>query len=86
MERCYRLTPNGSQAFCSNVNPAALQTWLETHQVVVQLLGHGVPRLVVLNVAVVGVVSAVADAPAVVGHQDGRVGQVADEVVQGLVV
>ena len=44
------------------------------------------PRLVILNVAVVGVVGAVADAPAVVGHQDGRVHDVADEVVQGAVV
>ena len=33
-------------------------------------LGRGCPRLVVLNVAVVGVVCAVADAPAVVGHHD----------------
>jgi hypothetical protein len=36
--------------------------------------------------AVVGVVGAVADAPAVVGHQDGAVHDVAHQVVQRLVV
>lgn len=56
------------------------------HHLLVQVLGHRVPGLVVLDVAVVGVVGAVADAPAVVGHKDGGVRQVAHEVVQGLVV
>ena len=36
--------------------------------------------------AMVGVVSAVADAPSVVGHQDGGVSEVAHKVIQVLVV
>ena len=57
-----------------------------THHLLVDGLGHWVPRLVVLDVAVVGVVGAVADAPAVVGHQDGGVGDVAHQVVDVAVV
>lgn len=56
------------------------------HHGVVELLGDWVPRLIVFHVAVVGVVGAVADAPAVVGHQDGAVHDVAHQVVQRLVV
>mmetsp|Transcript_12294 Transcript_12294/g.34969 ORF Transcript_12294/g.34969 Transcript_12294/m.34969 type:complete len:329 (-) Transcript_12294:103-1089(-) len=48
-------------------------------------LGHGVPRLVVLNMSVVGMVGAVGDPPSVVRHHDRRVHNVADKVVQGLV-
>ena len=51
-----------------------------------ELLGHRMPRLVVLNVAMVGMMRAVADAPSVVRHKDGRVHDVANEVVQGAVV
>lgn len=51
-----------------------------------QRLGHGVPRLIVLHVAVVGVVGAVRHAPPVVGHHDGGVDDVADKVVEGAVV
>ena len=49
-------------------------------------LGHGRPRLVILHMAVVGMVRAVADAPAVVGHEDRGVHDVADEVVDGAAV
>ena len=56
------------------------------HHVIVDTLGNGMPRLVILHVAVVLVVGPVADAPAVVGHQDGRVRDVAYEVVQDPVV
>ena len=56
----------------------------EAVHLVKQRLAHGVPRLVVLHVAVVGVVGAVGDAPAVVGHQDRRVHDVAHKVVQAL--
>ncbi len=52
---------------------------------VVDALGHRVPGLVVLHVAVVAVVRAVAHAPAVVGHQDGRVHHVPNKVVERLV-
>ena len=55
------------------------------HHAVVDALGHRVPRLVVLHVPVVAVVRAVAHAPAVVRHQDGRVHHVAHKVVQRLV-
>ena len=51
-----------------------------------ELLGHRMPRLVVLHVAMVGMMRAVADAPSVVRHKDGRVHDVANEVVQGAVV
>ena len=44
--------------------------------------GHRVPRLVVLHVAVVGVVGAVGDAPRMVRHEDGRVHDVANRVIQ----
>lgn len=57
-----------------------------SHHVVVEGLGHRVPRLVILDMAVVGMVRAVADAPAVVGDQDGGVGDVAHQVVERLVV
>ena len=49
-------------------------------------LGHRVPGLIVLNMAVVGMVSAVADAPAMVGDQDGGVYNVANKVIEGPVV
>lgn len=59
---------------------------MAAHHGLVQLAGGGVPGLVILHVAVVGMVGAVADPPAVVGHQDGCVGDVADQVIQLLVV
>ncbi len=55
------------------------------HHGVIELLGHRVPRLVILHVAVVGVVGAVTNPPAVVGHQNGAVHDVAHQVVQCLV-
>ena len=45
---------------------------------------HGIPRLVILHMAVVGVVCAVGDSPAVVGDEDGRVEDMADDVVEPL--
>ncbi len=56
------------------------------HHLLVNALGDRVPRLVILYVAVVGVVRAVADSPAVVGHQNGRVHDVAHQVIQSAVV
>lgn len=48
-----------------------------THQLLILALGDRVPALIILHVAVVAVVCAVADAPAMVGHQDGAVCDVA---------
>lgn len=59
---------------------------MATHQRVVLALSHRVPRLVVVDVAVVAVVLLMTKAPAVVGHEDERVRQVADGVVQGAAV
>lgn len=52
-----------------------------THHLVIDGLGDWVPRLVVLHMAMVGVVCPMADPPAVVGHQDGAVHNVAHQVI-----
>jgi hypothetical protein len=57
-----------------------------TDHAVIDLLGDGVPRLIILHMAMVGVVRPVADPPAVVGHQNRRVGYVTHQVVERAVV
>jgi len=62
----------------------AAQASKEVHLAILGLC-HRVPRLIVLHVAMVGVVSAVRDTPAMVRDEDGRVDDVANKVVERFV-
>jgi hypothetical protein len=64
------------------MNRASVTVSTSAHQLLKHALGDWVPALIVLHVAVIAVVCAVADAPAVVRHQDAGVRDVANKVVQ----
>lgn len=53
---------------------------------VVNVFRNGVPAFIGINVAGVGVVGAVTNSPAVIGHQNGRVSQMANQVVEPFVL
>ncbi len=57
-----------------------------TYHLLIHGFGDGVPRLVIFNVTVIGMVCSVADTPTMVGHQDGCMCDVANQIVQGFVV
>lgn len=90
LQACGVLCKHRNSIACKHPQPQTTARGLvcthRTHHFLIHGFGDRMPRLVVFNVAVVGVVCAVADAPTVIGHQDGRVCDVANQVVERFVV
>ena len=59
---------------------------MRSYHAIEDALGHRVPRLIILHMAMVGMMSAVADAPSMVRNKDRRVDYVADEIIQSTIV
>ncbi len=57
-----------------------------SHPSLVHFACQRVPRVIILHMPVIGMVRPVADPPTVVRGEDGRMDDVADEIVQALVI